>query len=185
VSPTAAPAVGEKRLGHYAGFASRIVALAIDVGILWGLFTLAVAGLSLFIELITGTKVQATHNRPIWDVALGIWSLLYFAIQWTLSARTPGMAVMGLRVVRRDGGRFGAKTAWLRTVGLAICGVIPVVAVVVFFVSKERRCLDDLVAGTAVVYSWDARAARLRRLAHRDPLSGAPAPAPAPAPAQP
>lgn len=170
-----APTAGEKRLGQYAGFASRLVALAIDVGILWGLFTLAVAGLQLFIELITGTKVQATHNRPIWDVALGIWSVLYFAVQWTMSARTPGMAVMGLRVVRRDGSRFGAKTAWLRTVGLALCGIIPLVAVIVFFASRERRSLDDMVAGTAVVYSWDARAARLRRLAHRDPFSPSPA----------
>ena len=177
MSPTSAPLSGEKRLGQYAGFASRVVALAIDVGILWGLFTLAVAGLTLFIELITGTKIQATHNRPIWDVALGLWSLLYFAVQWTMSARTPGMAFMGLRVVRRDGSRFGARTAWLRTLGLALCAIIPFVAVIVFLVSRERRCLDDMVAGTAVVYSWDARAARLRRLAQRDPLSGPRTPA--------
>ena len=30
---------------------------------------------------------------------------------------------------------------------------------------RERRALHDLIAGTAVIYEWDARAARLRFLA--------------------
>ena len=30
---------------------------------------------------------------------------------------------------------------------------------------REHRALHDLIAGTAVVYAWDARAARLRFLA--------------------
>ena len=32
-------------------------------------------------------------------------------------------------------------------------------------VQPERRALHDLIAGTCVVYAWDARAARLRILA--------------------
>ena len=32
-------------------------------------------------------------------------------------------------------------------------------------VQREHRALHDLIAGTAVIYSWDARAARLRFLA--------------------
>lgn len=163
----------EKRLGHYAGFATRAVALAVDVGILWGLFTLAAAGVSLFIELVSGVRIQPTHDRTVWDASVAIWGFLYFAIQWTLSARTAGMAFMGLQVVRRDGARIGAKAAWLRTLGLVICTIFVIPAVIVYFASKERRCIDDMMAGTAVVYSWDARAARLRRLAHRDPLAEA------------
>jgi hypothetical protein len=31
----------------------------------------------------------------------------------------------------------------------------------------NRRALHDLVAGTVVVYAWDARAARMRYLARR------------------
>ena len=33
---------------------------------------------------------------------------------------------------------------------------------------RERRALDDFVAGTAVVYDWDARAAHLRSLARAE-----------------
>jgi hypothetical protein len=38
-------------------------------------------------------------------------------------------------------------------------------------VNRERRALQDLIADTAVVYAWDARAARLRILA-RAPVGG-------------
>jgi hypothetical protein len=33
---------------------------------------------------------------------------------------------------------------------------------------RERRAFLDLIAGTAVVYSWDARAARLRWMARTE-----------------
>ena len=32
-------------------------------------------------------------------------------------------------------------------------------------IGRQHRALHDVIAGTAVVYSWDARAARLRFLA--------------------
>jgi hypothetical protein len=38
-------------------------------------------------------------------------------------------------------------------------------------VNREHRALQDLIADTAVVYAWDARAARLRILA-RSPAGG-------------
>jgi uncharacterized RDD family membrane protein YckC len=41
-------------------------------------------------------------------------------------------------------------------------GFVPIVT------GREHRALHDLIAGTAVVYAWDARAARLRFLA-KDP----------------
>ncbi len=34
-------------------------------------------------------------------------------------------------------------------------------------VQREHRALHDLIAGTAVIYAWDARAARLRFLARQ------------------
>ena len=42
---------------------------------------------------------------------------------------------------------------------------------------RDRRALHDVIAGTAVVYAWDARAARLRFLDRRLP-SGPPGGAP-------
>ena len=43
-------------------------------------------------------------------------------------------------------------------------------AVILVLVRRDRRTIHDLLADTAVVYSWDARSARLRVLARRDPV---------------
>ena len=37
---------------------------------------------------------------------------------------------------------------------------------------RDRRALHDLIAGSAVVYSWNARAARLRFLGKSSPDDG-------------
>jgi hypothetical protein len=37
---------------------------------------------------------------------------------------------------------------------------------------RDRRALNDYIAGTAVVYDWDARAARLRWIARKEGPAG-------------
>ena len=44
---------------------------------------------------------------------------------------------------------------------------------------REHRAPHDLIAGTAVIYAWDARAARLRFLARQAELAPASSPPPA------
>jgi hypothetical protein len=56
------------------------------------------------------------------------------------------------------------------TLGLGFLGIL---------VQREHRALYDLIAGTAVVYAWDARAARLRFLARQAEPVVAAAPTPA------
>jgi uncharacterized RDD family membrane protein YckC len=166
---TAVPVIRvEKRLGQYAG----LVALAIDTGALWGIFALGLAAVTLFISLIAHRTISLRGGIAEW-IGLVVWVLFYFTFQWSLGGRTIGMALMGLRVVRRDGSAVGARTAFVRTLGLALCLPFFVLVTLAMLIQRERRALDDLIAGTAVVYSWDARAARLRWLAHRDPLSEA------------
>jgi uncharacterized RDD family membrane protein YckC len=48
----------------------------------------------------------------------------------------------------------------LLVLGLGFLGVL---------FQRERRTLHDLLVGTAVVYAWDARAARLRWMARKEP----------------
>jgi uncharacterized RDD family membrane protein YckC len=74
------------------------------------------------------------------------------------------MALLGVRVVRDDGTDVSARRAVVRTLafpfsflflGLGFIGILP---------GDRRRALHDVIAGTTVIYSWDARAARLRFL---------------------
>jgi uncharacterized RDD family membrane protein YckC len=71
---------------------------------------------------------------------------------WTVAGQTPGMRVMGLRlVVGRDGNqRPGAGRALLRVAALAIA-IVPFFAgfLPVLF-DGRRRAIQDMVAGTVV-----------------------------------
>lgn len=159
------------RQGHYAGAVSRLVAFAADVGASWGLFTLGAAALSFSIQLVSGTKFSLTNYQIASLVAAVVWEFIYFAYQWSLSGKTIGMAVLGIRVVRTDGSPIGPRQAVIRTITLPISFLLLGLGFLGILTNRNRHALHDRLAGTAVVYSWDARAARLRWLAKQDPVS--------------
>ena len=167
-----ANAPAEGRQGHYAGAVTRLVAFAADVGASWGLFSLGTAALGLFLQLVTGHGVQISRHQVPWAVALVVWEFLYFAYQWSLSGRTIGMAILGIKVVRSDGTPIGVRQAAVRALVLPLSFVCFGLGLVGIVLTRDRHAWHDRIAGTAVVYSWDARAARLRWLA-RQPDAGA------------
>jgi uncharacterized RDD family membrane protein YckC len=82
------------------------------------------------------------------------------------------MAVLGLRVVRNDGERLEGRRAALRTVVFPLSFIIFGIGLLMGLVRRDRRELHDLLAGTAVVYQWDAEMARLRAPSHTDSPDG-------------
>jgi uncharacterized RDD family membrane protein YckC len=78
--------------------------------------------------------------------------------------RTFGMAVAGLRVVRPDGSPVGGREALVRVLALPLSFLTLGIGFLLIVFRHDRRALQDLIGGTAVVYGWDARAARLRFL---------------------
>ena len=173
--PMPAPEMTVGRQGHYAGAVSRLVAFGADVGASWGLYLLGQALLNWAIRLVTGHSYTLTNHRLVALIVLAVWAFIYFSYQWAVSGRTLGMAVFGLQVVTREGAAIGVRQAVVRTLSLADSLLIFAIAYWGIIFQRERRAFDDLMAGTAVVYSWDARAARLRWMArtesalHRDP----------------
>ncbi len=73
----------------------------------------------------------------------------------------------GLEVVTTDGQHVGAGRALLRTICIPLSLILLGIGALMILIDRRRRALHDLIAGTAVVYAWDARAARLRFLAKR------------------
>jgi len=161
----------EGRQGHYAGAVSRLVAFGADVGASWGLFTLGAAALAFTIQLASGTKFSLSNHQVASLIAAVIWEFLYFAYQWTLSGKTVGMAILGIRVVKADGTPVGARQAIIRTVTLPLSIIVFGLGFLGILTNRRRYAWHDRFAKTAVVYSWDARAARLRWLARKDPLT--------------
>jgi len=96
-----------------------------------------------------------------------VWWFVYFSYQWTLGGRTIGMALLGLQVVQKDGRPITGREAMLRAVLLYLSFLFAVITALFIVFQRERRTIHDLIARTAVVYSWDARAAKWRWLSNR------------------
>jgi uncharacterized RDD family membrane protein YckC len=159
-----AAVIQESLQGKYSGFASRFTAFAVDVGVSLGMFMLALAAISFAAIVLTGKDITWNKGDTWVIIAYAVLAFIYFAYSWAASGRTAGMALLGVRVVRDDGTDVSARRAVVRTLafpfsflflGLGFIGILP---------GDRRRALHDVIAGTTVIYSWDARAARLRFL---------------------
>jgi len=156
---------------RYAGLASRGIGRALDMVLLAFLIT----GASWLVQQFFGIDpehcspdTQWWHLRarlcryfpyvvPLAGVTIPpLYRVLFFVV----AGQTPGMGVMGLRLLREDGRRVRLRQALKRvatfyvTLGLGSF-LIPVTA--------RRRALHDTVAGTVVVYDWGDHEVEVRR----------------------
>jgi uncharacterized RDD family membrane protein YckC len=166
--PAAAPPpTGSTREGQYAGGVTRLLAFLADIGAVWGLFLLLAAGFQQAVKLFSGGNYSLENHRVVGIVAVVVWGFLYFTVQWTLSGRTIGMAILGAHVVTAEGHSINGRAAIIRTLVLPFSIVFWFVGLIEIEVRVDRRTLHDLAAGTCVVYHWQARGASLPWL-HRD-----------------
>ena len=178
--------------GDYSGVVSRLAALGLDAVLSYFLFTLALAAISFSVSIVVGHSVHYSRSGSVVVAAISVvWEFLYFAYCWATTGKTPGMVVLGIRVVRADGAHAERWRAVVRTLILPISIVFFFVSLPLVLVQRAHQAPHDLVAGTAVVYAWDARAAKWRLLARsgaqqqrlpapQPSATGDAAPAPAP-----
>jgi uncharacterized RDD family membrane protein YckC len=181
--PLQPPAAAQESLqGHYAGFASRFASFVVDLVVLTGIFELVLAAINFTASVVTGKEI-AFNRGNLWVViAYLVWGFIYFAHFWGLNGRTPGGALFGVQVLTDDGDDVTFRRAVLRTLVFPLSFLILGLGFLGILLGDQRRALHDVIAGTVVVYSWDARAARLRFLsrgsspgADRPALPGPPA----------
>jgi len=153
--------------GHYAGVVTRLAAFGTDVLAATTLFALGGSVGEYLLSSLLGDEVSLSNAPVASGVVLAAWLLVYFAYPIAVGGRTLGMAIVGLEVVAKDGGRVDARHAVLRTLCLPLSLIFLGIGIVMILVNRQRRALHDLIAGTAVVYSWNARAAHLRFLSKR------------------
>jgi uncharacterized RDD family membrane protein YckC len=150
--------------GHYAGFASRFAAFVVDVVVLTGAFMLVLAAVNFAASILTGKSIEFNRSNTWVVIAYLIWGFIYFAHFWGLNGRTAGGAMFGLQVLTDGGGDVSARRAIGRTLAFPLSFLILGLGFLGILLGDQRRALHDVIAGTVVVYSWDARAARLRFL---------------------
>ena len=158
-------------LGQYAGFFSRLLAFIIDIVILIVMFYAVTLIISSLMRLMgyninECTALTDAPRRQLIACSIGTISLLvinislvplYFILFWSLSGQTLGKAVMGLRVVRSSGKRMGLLPAILRYLGYLLCLATFGAGFAWILLDDRRQGWHDKIAGTCVVYSWEAR----------------------------
>jgi len=153
-------------VGHYAGPVTRAAAFAVDTAVSTLVLALSLRVITALADLVLRVEVNYS-DAPVlvgWAVLVG-WLFLYYFVSWSVAGKTVGMALLGLRVVRRDGSHLGKGHAFIRTITFPLSFLFFGLGLVGILVGREHRALHDVAAGSTVVYDWDARAARLRILA--------------------
>jgi uncharacterized RDD family membrane protein YckC len=135
----------------YAGLLGRFTAGALDLALMSVVFLGGAAMVDVVSHLVGGLR-PSWLEAAIASVGAAVGAATYLVLFWTVAGQTPGMRVMGLRlVVGRDGNqRPGAGRALLRLMALAIA-IVPFFAgfLPVLF-DRRRRAIQDMVAGTVV-----------------------------------
>jgi len=163
--PALRPAEDEQDLstvsGQYAGPLGRLLAFGLDAALMFALFALGVAGIDKLLGVFFDTTL-AGRGGTVWSVVAAVtWVFVYVTTTTVVTGRTPGKGIVGLRVVTAAGFTVTPGRVLLRTVMLPVA-VIPLgLGLLPIFLSRTRRGLPDLVAGTAVVYDWGDRSARM------------------------
>ena len=129
----------------FASPGTRLVGYIVDIAI-----TFAVILVITLVGVIL-TAIFAPF-AIIWILALIIVPLAYFPYFWTKTGQTPGMKLMGIKVVRdKDGGPVTMGSAILRLIGYWISGAVFYLGYIWIFVDKRKRGWMDLIAGTIVI----------------------------------
>jgi uncharacterized RDD family membrane protein YckC len=138
--------------GRRAGFVSQVIALALDAA--WILLEYFVV-LVIF-TVVRGLFTSESFHLPKPDTWVSVVALFVIGVAtleaaWSGAGRTPGMGLIGLRVVAADGTRLMSRRAFWRAV--LVLGTLGLLVVTTLF-SRTNRSLYDKWCGSSVIYEW-------------------------------
>ena len=148
--------------GRFAGSLSRFLAFLVDQFVIGVIFAVGAVLIQSAVQVIFRSSVSVDDGGPVVVVAFMLWWFLYTAGSLAATGRTIGTTMLGLMVVRTDGSRVDVRRAALRTLMFPLSFVLFGIGFVIGLVRRDRCELHDLIAGTGVIYAWDADTAQLR-----------------------
>lgn len=136
-----------------AGIVSRGAAFAVDALLALVVATLGYQVVFAALGAVGLTKMSGAGvaGTLAYLLSLPIVFGVYCAGFWTLLGRTPGMMVLGLRVVAADGGAPGARRSVVRALGYWISAIL-LIGFIWIAIDRQRQGFHDKLAGTYVVY---------------------------------
>jgi uncharacterized RDD family membrane protein YckC len=166
----------------FAGAFSRLLAFAIDAGVVYGSLLLITAAIAALVNAFS----SGDHNAGAALIAIGFsaWSVIAFAyllIFWSGAGRTPGMSFVAIRMLSDDGQAVRPGQAFRRAIWLGISTLLLLIGFWGILFERERRGWPDRRAHTVVCYADPeldkelVAAPRPARRAARSPGSSGPA----------
>jgi uncharacterized RDD family membrane protein YckC len=138
----------------YAGVASRLLALAIDAGVVYGTLLVISAAIAFLVSVFeSGDQTAGTVV-----IALGatVWALIaaaYLLILWSGAGRTMGMSFVAIRMLSEDGSEVRPGQAFRRLIWLLLAALPLFLGYWGVLFDLERRGWPDRRAKTVVCYA--------------------------------
>jgi uncharacterized RDD family membrane protein YckC len=144
--------------GQYAGFVTRLVAFFIDVVIVAVLLIMGNAAIGLVttflksLHLLRSGTLTETIVSVVATVLGVVLVVVYYIGFWLAAGQTPGKRIMGVRIVRRDGGRVNLGNVVRRFLGYWLSSIL-FLGFLWIVVDDQRQAWHDSLSGTIVIYS--------------------------------
>ena len=147
-----------------AGFFSRTMAFMLDIFLITflGLMSGVVIFLILrffrykqildYVKSLLGIEDQIGQFIGLISPLLFLVVLTYFVFFWTLLGYTPGKALLGLRIVRKDGRPLSVGRALLRYLGYWVSAIPLFLGFIWILFDHQHEGWHDKLANTHVVY---------------------------------
>jgi uncharacterized RDD family membrane protein YckC len=138
--------------GRRAGLVSRLLVAGVDflvvTAILFGLFLSF--GIAKYLLGADSVDLPATGWMRT-GIAWPTVEFLYLSAAWSLTGRSFGKQLFGLRAINGDGARLGRWRACARALWCTFFGIPSLLWA---GVSSRNAAVHDIVLRTAVVYDW-------------------------------
>ncbi len=158
--------------GYYAGLMSRLLAFILDCMILSIIFLFIGWFVSITLALLQNlsilgidfdnlpfiTKIISVITDPYF-ISVFIFSIIfiYYTFFTIFSGHTPGKAIMGLRVISTKGKGISFGRSTLRLIAYIPTLLSLGIGFFWLIFDDQRQAWHDTLAGTFVVYTWEAR----------------------------
>lgn len=135
---------------EFAGIISRTVAYVLDAVIVGIVAFSLTAGTRLVVTVIGFNGVLTRTSQTVLLAALPLLLAAYDVVFWGLTGRTPGMALVGVRVT----GTAGRPVSWLSaSIRAVVLAYVPIVALWCL-VDRRHQGIHDKLARTVVVRTF-------------------------------
>lgn len=158
--------------GQYAGFATRLTAFVVDMGIILGIIlilnTAEIAILGFFnisVDKIQNLEAAQNSYQTLFSIFIILLSVTinfglfyaYFIFFWMLVGQTPGKMMLGVRIVSTNGRPITFFQSIRRLIGYWISMLVFFMGFLWVLISDTRQGWHDKLANTYVIYSWEAQ----------------------------